>query len=69
MLMIFVGLLIAGIIVLAAGRIVLGWVLPRDTMLAIDRSVNAIGKLCFQLSIIGVAAVIVWAFWKGSQGH
>lgn len=68
MLGIFAAVIIMAAIVYAAFRIVLGWVLPKQTMAAIDSAIFSFLKFVFQLSIVMIGGFIVWALWNGSRG-
>lgn len=55
------------LIVIGAAWIILGWILPRTAMARVAATVNTIGKLCFQLIVVGLAGMLAWAVWAGSH--
>lgn len=55
------GILIVG----AAVRIILGWVLPTPTMARIDRAANAASTFVLKLSVVALAGLIIYVVWLG----
>lgn len=56
------------LILFAALRIILSWLLPAKTMAQVDRLVGGTLKLIFQVSIVGLAGILCYAgylVWKG----
>ena len=50
-------------IVFGAFRIILGWILPRPAVARFDAFIFSSYKLLFQIIIVALAALIVWAIW------
>lgn len=68
MLIIFIVACIAGAIVIGAGRIILGWILPNETMARVDRAFHMTGNIILKLTVIAVAAFILYLVWVGFHG-
>lgn len=60
MLIAFVILMVCMMIVFAAGRIILGWVIPAPTMARIDDAFNRAGNLFLKLIVVLLGAMIVY---------
>lgn len=63
---IIIGLAVAAAIVLAAARIILGWLLPRRAMAAVDQAFNAAAALCVKLVVIALAGGILYLIFASA---
>jgi hypothetical protein len=54
-------------ILLGAGRIILGWLLPSPTMVKFDRFIGKVAKLYLQICVVALAVVIIFALWYGMK--
>ncbi|MGO8738580.1 hypothetical protein [Rhodoblastus sp.] len=57
------------LIVVAAVRIIMGWVLPATTVRAIDKAVDWTAGFILKLFVVAIAAFIVFALYEGANGH
>lgn len=64
----FIALTVVAIaILIAAFRIILGWMLPAPALAKFDRGMSATFGFLAKLSIVFLAGFIVWAIWAFSR--
>lgn len=59
----FVAAILVLVILIAALRIVLGWVLPKPAMARFDHFMRAGAKLYLQLFVVALAGLILYVGW------
>lgn len=62
-------IIITLMILYGAIRIIMGWILPTQTLKAFDaaaiKAIDGIGKICFQIMILSLAALIITIIYFG----